>query len=142
MSMRSQRFEMCCLAYLKICKTDLRIRKVTNIEIHAPSCILHVHVPACTVLYCRAQRKRERGRKEGRGRGKGGEKNSAARAAPRRPSGRNLKLKTRAPEQYDHREYCSGALVFNFKSHIVLGQKKWIYSPGQPGTVRDINFRS
>ena len=38
--------------------------------------------------------------------------------------------------------YCSGALVFNFKSYIVLGQKKWIYSPGQSGTVRDINFRS
>ena len=67
MSMRSQRFEMYCLAYLKIWKTDLRIRKVTNIQIHAPSCILHVHVPACTVLYCRAQRKRERERKGGGG---------------------------------------------------------------------------
>ena len=141
--MESQRFEMDCLSYLKIRKRDLRIRKVTNIQIHAPSCILHVHVPACTVLYCRAQRKRERGRKERRqgGRWKGGEK-FGRQGRPAKAFWKNLKLKTRAPEQYDHRGHCSGALVFNFKSYIVLGQKQWIYIPGQSGTIRDINFRS
>ena len=103
---------------------------------------MHVHVPACTVLYCRAQRKRERGRKEGRGRGERRRKKFGRQGRPAKAFWKNLKLKTSAPEQYDHREYCSGALVFNFKSYIVLGQKKWIYSPGQSGTVRDINFRS
>ena len=81
-----------------------------------------------------------------RGRGKGGgkrrRKKFGRQGRPAKAFWKNLKLKTRAPEQYDHREYCSGALVFNFKSYIVLGQKKWIYSPGQSGTVRDINFRS
>ena len=64
---------------------------------------LHVHVPCCKpanqLVY--AYQHPERGR--GEGGGKGGEKISAARAAPRRPSGRNLRLKARAPEQYDHR---------------------------------------
>ena len=122
MSMESQRFEMYCLAYLKIPKTNLRIRKVTNIQIHAPSCILHVHVPACTVLYCRAQRKRERGRKERR-EGERRRKKFGRQGRPAKAFWKNLKLKTRAPRtgavgklSYDHREYCSGALVFNFKT--------------------------
>ena len=69
--MESQRFEMYYLTYLK----------VTNIQIHAPSCILHVHVPACTVLYCRAQEERER-----EGKGGGGKKIhvTAPRRSPRR----------------------------------------------------------
>ena len=101
---------------------------------------MFMYLPAlsCTVVH------RERG-KEGGKRGEGGgkeEKKIRPPGPPREGLRRNLKLKTRAPEQYDHREYCSGALVFNFKSYIVLGQKKWIYSPGQSGTVRDINFRS
>ena len=72
---------------------------------------------------------------EGEGGGKGGEKISAARAAPRRPSGRNLRLKARAPEQYDHREYCSGALAFNRKYPYRADSAKKVDL--QSGTVRD-----
>ena len=39
MSMESQRFEISYPAYLKIPKTNLRIRKVTNTQIHTPSCM-------------------------------------------------------------------------------------------------------
>ena len=82
------------------------------------------------------------GEEGGRGGRERRRKNFGRQGRPAKAFWKNLKLKTRAPEQYDHREYCSGALVFNFKSYIVLGQKKWIYSPGQSGTVPDINFRS
>ena len=74
-------------------------------------------------------------REGGEGGGKGGEKISAARAAPRRPSGRNLRLKARAPEQYDHREYCSGALAFNRKYPYRADSAKKVDL--QSGTVRD-----
>ena len=100
---------------------------------------------SCTCLHCpvlscteKEGKREERGEREGERR----RKKFGRQGRPAKAFWKNLKLKTRAPEQYDHREYCSGALVFNFKSHIVLGQKKWIYSPGQSGTVRDINFRS
>ena len=112
------------------------IRKVTNIQIHAPSCILHVHVPACTVLYCRAQRKRERGRKErGEREGERRRKKFGRQGRPAKAFWKNLKLKTRAPEQYDHREYCSGALVFNFKYPYRADSAKKVDL--QSGTVRD-----
>ena len=96
---------------------------------------LHFHVPCCKsanqLVY--AHQHPESGREEGGG--KGGEKISAARAAPRRPSGRNLRLKARAPEQYDHREYCSGALAFNRKFPYRADSAKKVDL--QSGTVRD-----
>ena len=106
------------------------------------SCMF-MYLPAlsCTVVH--REREKERGKREGReGEGERRRKKFGRQGRPAKAFWKNLKLKTRAPEQYDHREYCSGALVFNFKSYIVLGKKKWIYSPGQSGTVRDINFRS
>ena len=86
----------------------------------------------CPVLSCTEKegKREERGEREGERR----RKKFGRQGRPAKAFWKNLKLKTRAPGQYDHREYCSGALVFNFKSHIVLGQKKWIYSPGQSGT--------
>ena len=85
----------------------------------------------CPVLSCTEKegKREERGEREGERR----RKKFGRQGRPAKAFWKNLKLKTRAPEQYDHREYCSGALVFNFKSYIVLGKKKWIYSPGQSG---------
>ena len=106
------------------------------------SCMF-MYLPAlsCTVVH--REREKEGGERGGEEReGERRRKKFGRQGRPAKAFWKNLKLKTRAPEQYDHREYCSGALVFNFKSYIVLGQKKWIYSPGQSGTVPDINFRS
>ena len=75
----------------------------------------------CPVLSCTEKegKREERGEREGERR----RKKFGRQGRPAKAFWKNLKLKTRAPEQYDHREYCSGALVFNFKSYIVLGQK-------------------
>ena len=86
MSVESERFEISYPAYLKILKTNLRIRKVTNIQTHTPSCMSMSLAANQQISLCmHTSTRRGRG---GRREGKGGEKNSAARAAPRRPSGR------------------------------------------------------
>ena len=83
---------------------------------------MFMYLPAlsCTVVH--REREKERGKREGReGEGERRRKKFGRQGRPAKAFWKNLKLKTRAPEQYDHREYCSGALVFNFKSYIVLG---------------------
>ena len=105
------------------------------------SCMF-MYLPAlsCTVVH--RGREKERGKREGREGEVERRRKSGRQGRPAKAFWKNLKLKTRAPEQYDHRETCTGALVFDFKSYISQDQKQWIYSPGQSGTVRDINFRS
>ena len=90
----------------------------------------------CPVLSCKEKEgdRKEREEREGERR----RKKFGRQGRPAKAFWKNLKLKTRAPEQYDHREYCSGALVFNFKSYIVLGQKKWILQLGVEFTVVDV----
>ena len=90
----------------------------------------------CPVLSCTEKegKREERGEREGERR----RKKFGRQGRPAKAFWKNLKLKTRAPEQYDHREYCSGALVFNFKSYIVLGQKKWILQLGVEFTVVEV----
>ena len=71
---------------------------------------------SCTVVH----RGREKESGKGEGEGERRRKKFGRQGRPAKAFWKNLKLKTRAPEQYDHREYCSGALVFNFKPYIVL----------------------
>ena len=94
---------------------------------------MFMYLPAlsCTVVH------RERG-KEGGKRGEGGgkeEKKFGRQGRPAKAFWKNLKLKTRAPEQYDHREYCSGALAFNRKYPYRADSAKKVDL--QSGTVRD-----
>ena len=130
--MEPERFEISYPAYLKIPKTNLRIRKVTNIQTHTSSCMFMSLGANQQISLCMHTSTRKAGGRRGEGKE---EKISAARAAPRRPSGRNLRLKARAPEQYDHREYCSGALAFNRKYPYRADSAKKVDL--QSGTVRD-----
>ena len=86
MSVESERFEISYPAYLKILKTNLRIRKVTNIQTHTPSCMSMSLAANQQISLCMHTSTRRGG--ERKRRGKGGGRKSAARAAPRRPSGR------------------------------------------------------
>ena len=82
------------------------------------SCMF-MYLPAlsCTVVH--REREKERGKREGR-EGEG----------------------ERRRKKFGRQGRPAKAFWKNFKSYIVLGQKKWIYSPGQSVTVPDINFRS
>ena len=80
------------------------------------SCMF-MYLPAlsCTVVH-RGREKEGGKRGEEESEGERRRKKFGRQGRPAKAFWKNLKLKTRAPEQYDHREYCSGALVFNFKT--------------------------
>ena len=87
----------------------------------------------CPVLSCTEKegKREERGEREGERR----RKKFGRQGRPAKAFWKNLKLKTRAPEQYDHREYCSGALAFNRKYPYRADSAKKVDL--QSGTVRD-----